>query len=270
MAYVENRIIHDADSHLMELADCLDDFLDPQFRAGYDALAKLKAWPRDGEWVRHARAQQDDPDFRLGDAANLMLRKNYSALGSFRREDRPKALDALGFASQLVFTTWSLGNFGLDESGNVALCYGVAEAHNRMMTHFCSVDRRLLATAYIPLVDFEQTKAIAARAINGRQGAAHPVEMSERPFAEPHRIRFLMGDGGRSGSADPLSRRRRGKAQAGLLRQWSAACEGFPRRRREFHLGQLYGDPAFGDEHAGRVDLRSRARSFSEVEIWCH
>ena len=74
MAYVENRLIHDADSHLMELADCLDDFLDPQFRAGYDALPKLKAWPRDGEWVKKARAQQDDPDFRSGDAANLMLR----------------------------------------------------------------------------------------------------------------------------------------------------------------------------------------------------
>src|SRR5215469_1207462 len=166
MAYVENRIVHDADSHLMELADCLDDFLDPEFRAGYDALPKLKAWPRDGKWVKKARATQDDPEFRAGDAANLMLRKNYEALGAFRREDRPKALDGLGFASQLVFTTWSLGNFGLDEGNDVALCYGVAEAHNRMMTHFCSVDRRLLATAYVPLADFERAVATARRAID--------------------------------------------------------------------------------------------------------
>ena len=32
------------------------------------------------------------------------MRKNYEALGSFRRLDRPAALDLLGFASQLVFT----------------------------------------------------------------------------------------------------------------------------------------------------------------------
>lgn len=165
MPYVENRLVHDADSHLMELADCLDDFLDPQFRAAYDALPKLKAWPRDGQWVKKARAEQDDPDFRAGDAAQLMLRKNYSALGSFRRADRPKALDLLGFASQLVFTTWCLGNFGLDEGNDAALCYGVAQAHNRMMTDFCSVDRRLLATAYVPLVDFARTEAIARDAI---------------------------------------------------------------------------------------------------------
>lgn len=165
MPYVENRLVHDADSHLMELADCLDDFLDPQFRAAYDALPKLKAWPRDGQWVKKARAEQDDPDFRAGDAAQLMLRKNYSALGSFRRADRPKALDLLGFASQLVFTTWCLGNFGLDEGNDAALCYGVAQAHNRMMTDFCAVDRRLLATAYVPLVDFARTEAIARDAI---------------------------------------------------------------------------------------------------------
>lgn len=165
MPYVENRIVHDADSHLMELADCLDEFLDPKFRAAYDALPKLKAWPRGGAWVTKARAQQDDPEFRAGDAANLMLRKNYAALGAFRRDDRAKAVDQLGFASQLVFTTWCLGNFGLDESGDVALCYATAEAHNRMMTAFCSVDRRLLPTAYVPLVDFERTAAIAEQAI---------------------------------------------------------------------------------------------------------
>jgi predicted TIM-barrel fold metal-dependent hydrolase len=165
MAYFENRIVHDADSHLMELSDCLDDFLAPEFRAGYDALPKLKAWPRDSAWVRDARAQQSDRQFRDGAADNLMLRKNYAALGAFRKEDRPRAVELLGFASQLVFTTWCLGNFGLDESADIALCYGVAEAHNRMMTDFCAVDRRLLATAYVPLADFQKTREIARAAI---------------------------------------------------------------------------------------------------------
>jgi len=166
MPYVTNRIVHDADSHLMELADCLDPFIDPKFRARYDALPKLKAWPRDGKWVAGARAKQSDPEFRAGAAENLLLRKNYEALGAFQREDRPRALDLLGFSSQLVFTTWCLGNFQLDESRDLDLAYATAQAHNRMMANFCSVDRRFLGTGYVPLADFDRVKAAAKEVID--------------------------------------------------------------------------------------------------------
>ena len=165
MAYVENRIVHDADSHLMELSDCLDEFLDPKYRAAYDDLPKLKAWPRDGQLVRHAHAQHNDPEFRAGSDANILLRKNYEALGSFRKADRPRALDLLGFASQLIFTTWCLGNFGLDDE-HPPLAYATAQAHNRMMVDFCSVDRRFLGTGYVPLSDFERARMTAREAID--------------------------------------------------------------------------------------------------------
>jgi len=166
MAYVENRIVHDADSHLMELTDCLDAFLDPKYRAAYDDLPKLKAWPRDGKLPRHANAQHDDPNFRAGAEANILLRKNYEALGAFRKQDRPAALDHLGFASQLIFTTWCLGNFQLEDKGEVDLAYATAQAHNRMMADFCSVDRRFLGTGYVPLVDFDKAKGCAREAID--------------------------------------------------------------------------------------------------------
>jgi len=166
MPYVANRVVHDADSHLMELADCLDAFIDPKFRTRYDALPKLQAWPRDGKWVLNARAKQSDPAFRAGAAENLLLRKNYEALGAFEREDRPRALDLLGFSSQLVFTTWCLGNFGLDQSHELDLAYATAQAHNRMMTAFCSVDRRFLGTGYVPLADSERARAAAREAID--------------------------------------------------------------------------------------------------------
>jgi predicted TIM-barrel fold metal-dependent hydrolase len=165
MPYVAGRIVHDADSHLMELADCLDDFLDPMFRAAYDALPKLKAWPRDGKWVTASRAKQADPDFRAGAAENLLLRKNYEALGAFERADRPRALDLLGFSSQLVFTTWCLGNFQLDDA-DPALAYATARAHNRMMTNFCAVDRRFLGTGYVPLSDLERAPKAAREVID--------------------------------------------------------------------------------------------------------
>ncbi len=61
MPYVENRIVHDADSHLMEMSDCLDAYFDPKFRSAYDELPKLKQWPRDGQLVKWANARQDDP-----------------------------------------------------------------------------------------------------------------------------------------------------------------------------------------------------------------
>ncbi|MBL8782118.1 MAG: amidohydrolase family protein [Alphaproteobacteria bacterium] len=165
MPYVVNRLVHDADSHLMELADCLDAFMDAPTRAKYDALPKVKAWPRDGQWVTQARAKQGDEAFRQGAAENILLRKNYEALGAFTKHDRPRALDELGFASQLVFTTWCLSNFNLDQSQDIDLAYKLAEAHNRMMTDFCAVDRRFLGTAYIPLADFDRAKETARNAI---------------------------------------------------------------------------------------------------------
>jgi predicted TIM-barrel fold metal-dependent hydrolase len=165
MPYVADRIVHDADSHLMELADCLDPFMDGATRAKYDALPKVKAWPRDGKWVTEARAKQSDATFRQGAAENILLRKNYEALGAFTKQDRPRALDELGFASQLVFTTWCLSNFNLDQSQDIDLAYKLAEAHNRMMTDFCTVDRRFLGTAYIPLADFDRAQETAKNAI---------------------------------------------------------------------------------------------------------
>ena len=163
--YANGRLIHDADSHLMELDDCLDAYLDADMLArfhaspGYRAALQRKLRPG-----RSAQAHAD-PVFRAGVDANLMLRKNYEAHGAFIAADRPHALDRLGFASQLVFTTFCLGNFGLDQGDDMALCYAAAQAHNRMMLDFCSVDARLLATAYVPLEDLEQARLTTKDAI---------------------------------------------------------------------------------------------------------
>ncbi|MBD3648646.1 MAG: amidohydrolase family protein [Pseudomonadales bacterium] len=121
--------------------------------------------PEQADWVAKARQLHDDPEFRAGDEANILLRKNYQALGAFRASDRPQALDYLGFASQLVFTTAGLGNFGLEERGEADLAVATARAHNRMMADFCSVDRRLLATGYVPLIDIQRAPEVAREAI---------------------------------------------------------------------------------------------------------
>ena len=163
MPYATGRIVHDADSHLMELPDCLDPFIDPQYRGAYNALPNLAR--REEGYVEKAKAAHADAAFRETAGDNIMLRKNYDAMGAFLKADRPRALDQLGFASQLVFTTWCLNNFGLDRPDQAELAYATATAHNRMMQDFCSVDRRFLGTAYVPLIDIDLSISTARDAI---------------------------------------------------------------------------------------------------------
>ena len=163
MAYVEGRTIHDADSHIMELPGEIDAYFDPKYRKAFSERTVRPGV--DLSWVEKARGLQGDPAFRAGHEESLLLRKNHQAHGAFLKADRPRTLELLGFASQLVFTTAALGNYGLEESGDVELALAAAEAHNRMMTDFCAVDRRLLATAYVPLLDRARAPELARRAI---------------------------------------------------------------------------------------------------------
>jgi len=172
MAYIENRTVHDADSHVMEMPDKILEYLEPSYRKEFISEAnKAVTVTQD---LAAAEAKQDDPEFRARDEAELLQRKNHLALGAYRNQDRPKTLDLLGVTSQLVFTTAALGNFGLDEK-NPKLAQAAARAHNRMNSDFCSVDRRLLATGYVPLSDVDAALPIANEALElGCKGLVVP------------------------------------------------------------------------------------------------
>ncbi len=166
MPYNDTRLIHDADAHIMETPTWLRDHADPAFR---DRLPILEY--RSGNELRQTgnpdEQQQDlaasfdrlrqthrSKDYRANEATEIMARKNFAATGSFLASDRPRALDLLGFSSQLVFNTFHntrLHDF--EHSGDIDLAYAAAEAHNRGMLEFCAVDPRLLSTCYVPLVD---------------------------------------------------------------------------------------------------------------------
>lgn len=173
MTYVANEIIHDADAHIVELPDCLDDFIDPKLKARYhekrheerEFRARVTPQLEKGVYAKIA-AKHDDPEFRGGSEENLHSRKLHEALGAFRKEDRPRVLDLQGYASQLIFTSLCLRNFDFDLGTDMELCYGAARAHNRMMTDFCSVDKRLLGTAYIPIADMKMAAEEAKVALD--------------------------------------------------------------------------------------------------------
>ncbi|HXW85640.1 MAG TPA: hypothetical protein VEJ86_14635, partial [Candidatus Binataceae bacterium] len=155
MAYVEGQLVHDADSHIMEAPDFLDGFVESRYADAVRAADWYRG-PRGllAQSSERMRAKHDDPAWRAAGAEQIMLRKNYDALGAWRREDRGRALDHLGFRSQLVFPTWFLSLNNLEYGQDLGLAHAVARAFNRAMVAFCSIDRRMLSACYVPLADF--------------------------------------------------------------------------------------------------------------------
>src|SRR5438270_5055394 len=153
---VPGRIIHDADAHIMETPNWLRDHAHPGLR---DRIAPLR-YPGGNElrqtgdpaeqqrdleaaFDRLAERHRSD-EYRGAEAEEIMLRKNFAATGSFMAEDRSRALDLLGFSSQLLFNTFHNRRLHDWEHGDdPELAYGTARAHNRGMLEFCAADPRL-------------------------------------------------------------------------------------------------------------------------------
>ena len=157
-----HRPIHDADAHVMETPDWLAGHADPPVREKLAELTLGGLKPGERELFEQFRSRHADPEYRSRDETELMTRKNWAATGSFLEQDRPRALDLLGFSSQLIFNTFLNGQMLVAErADDIDFGYGFARAHNRAMVEFCSADPRLLATGYVPLRDFDRSEALA-------------------------------------------------------------------------------------------------------------
>jgi predicted TIM-barrel fold metal-dependent hydrolase len=180
MPYVEGRVVHDADSHIMEPPDWLLDYADEDLRERMSPMYDIHVAPGELDMLEQFRERHGDPEFRARDAEEIMNRKNWKATGSFIAEDRPLALDLLGFATQLVFNTFHNGYLNRLEHGeDLDLAYGAALAHNRAIVDFCSVDPRLLPVCYVPLADFDRSASTARDAL--AMGAAALLVPSDCP-----------------------------------------------------------------------------------------
>jgi predicted TIM-barrel fold metal-dependent hydrolase len=176
-------VVHDADAHVMETPNWLRDHADAHIRDRIPALTysggnELRQTGDPAEQLRDVDeafnrlvARHRSAEYLDAEAAEIMNRKNFAATGGFIAEDRSRALDLLGFASQLVFNTFHNSRLrNWEHSGDMELAIGAARAHNRAMTEFCSVDPRLLSTLYVPLADLERAGALAREALS--MGAA--------------------------------------------------------------------------------------------------
>jgi predicted TIM-barrel fold metal-dependent hydrolase len=186
------RVVHDADAHIMETPTWLREHADPRLReriepvrlAGGNELRQTgdpdaQLADLDATFRRLAERHASD-EYRSSEAAEIMARKNFAATGSFVADDRPRALDLLGFSSQLVFNTFHNRRLrDWEHAGDLDLAYGAATAHNRGMVEFCSVDPRLLPTCFVPLADFDRAARATSEAIE--MGAAAILVSSSCP-----------------------------------------------------------------------------------------
>src|SRR3954463_14775491 len=128
MTYAGAREIHEAGSHIMEAPDWLWSYADEATRAKMpkpDTSGTKEAEDDPDGFFGKALAKQRDPEYRANDATELMLRKNWLAPGAFLKDDRPAALDLLGFKSQLVFNTFANGMLvRAEHAGDEDYAYG--------------------------------------------------------------------------------------------------------------------------------------------------
>ena len=166
MPHIDDRFVHDADTHTMETKDWLEPFCEDRYKKQVASIFN-RGFEKQGEKYLETLSLHDKPEFRAKDEEEFMARKNLLAIGSFRKEDRSKAIDLLGVQSQLVFPTSANVHLeSLEHSDNTELLYAMARASNRAQIDFCSVDRRLLPVCNVPLADMKEAKQIAKEAID--------------------------------------------------------------------------------------------------------
>lgn len=200
MTYVGARRVVDADSHLMEWPGFLTDHADPSFRDDMPAIVGGASGlvPAHAEHSDEERAQLVD----LGDDLVRKGPKWYAALGAVDPRERSTALDLLGFARQVVFSSLCAPLFDVADPVLRAAAY---RAHNRAVAGFCTDDDRLLGVALCDLDEPHRALAeldaahelglrlvwIPARAPGGRAPGHPDHDVVWRWLAE-HDVPFVL------------------------------------------------------------------------------
>ncbi|MDG2020223.1 MAG: amidohydrolase family protein [SAR86 cluster bacterium] len=171
MPYIKNRIVHDADAHTMELPNWFDEYGNKKIQLAFrDRFGGNKGLAQ--TYFEDIDKHHQTKTYKAKNVEELMIRKNYEALGSFNSHDRSEALDLLGVQSQLIFpTSPNVWLESLEHGNDINMLYSVARATNRAQIDFCSGDSRLLPATYIPLADIEKSIEIAKLAIESGSSA---------------------------------------------------------------------------------------------------
>jgi len=170
MAYAQGRVIHDADSHIMESLDWLPSYADKSVRERLISMRLEAGGSGAAKAIEKALARQQDAAATAEIAVGVVEGpKGWAAYGAMDPAERTRALDDLGFARQLVFTTFAGSQFL--PSSDLDVKYGGAAALNRAISDWCRADRRLIAVGVVPLDDPARAAAEIDAAIKAGCGA---------------------------------------------------------------------------------------------------
>ena len=152
MPYAANRVCCDADSHIMETVDWISRHADEAILDRLPPLDLSKSATNSHDFIHEEVAKQKERA-RRGEMPSDVVHgvKGWRAFGAFDAAERRAALDDLGFARQLVFSTFAGGQYLSHEDMDVR--YGGIRAHNRAMAEFCGGDDRLIAVGQLSLAD---------------------------------------------------------------------------------------------------------------------
>lgn len=165
----EGRIVHDADSHMVEPAGWFENYTTEYVAQNLDKplfpldLPQLQPVLEKAE----ARVAGNDPEFNEALKADIFGHPGkltqWTAYGAYDSRERSQSLDLMGVSDQLVFPGQAITQF--IRSKDIEVVYGGADALNRGMVDFCSSNPRLKAVGYIPLNEPERAIQTAKDAL---------------------------------------------------------------------------------------------------------
>jgi predicted TIM-barrel fold metal-dependent hydrolase len=168
--YANGRRMFDADSHIMETVDWLSSYATVEQQDLIGPLATEKGGANIVKAIQAAEQRYADPEATQALCEQPLISgpKGWGAYGAFDPAERSHALDLLGFEKQLVFPTFSIGQFA--HSSKLDKLYGGTDMLNRRMADFCRADARMQAVGYVPL----RNPKLAEQAV--RDGIANGIQ----------------------------------------------------------------------------------------------
>jgi uncharacterized protein len=212
LTYAGGRTILDADSHVMELPDFLDDFIEESYRARLrrDRFSQFQPLIEKARLRAEERSASPNADA----SGDVLSDKGWSAIGASDPAERSRLLDELGFDAQLVFTTFATVLYA---DGDKELLHEGVRARNRALADFCRADDRLLAVGFVPLSTPERAVEFAEEAIDagskaimvpstaaGERAPTHPDLDPFWRLLEERGVPFVLHVGGGGRLLDPV------------------------------------------------------------------
>lgn len=155
MSHQEGRIIHDADSHIIEGRGWLESYASQYVRENLDTGAFDLDMPELDPLMAAAnkRLAGDDPELTNALKSDLFAhpgkRNMWSAYGAVEKSERSDARKIMGVTSQLIFPSVGAARFA--RSKDMQVVYGGCDALNRGMADFCADDEGLKSVGYLSL-----------------------------------------------------------------------------------------------------------------------